>query len=106
MAPKCSVLRRSLLLLRLPPVVWSRPNSRLEQVGTCPSPILSVAVLGSGAFFDPGIRNRFFPNLRSQTHIFESLMTIFGVKSIIIFGGLAQIFSGLSFGLSLKGFKS
>jgi hypothetical protein len=33
-------------------------------------------------------------------------MTIFGVKSIIIFGGLAQIFSGLSFGLSLKGFKS
>jgi hypothetical protein len=31
--------------------------------------------------FDPGIRNRFFPDPGSQTHIFESLVTIFWVKS-------------------------
>jgi hypothetical protein len=46
--------------------------------------------LGSGAFLTPGsgIRNRFFPDLGSrisdpgsQTHIFESLVTIFWVKS-------------------------
>jgi len=29
----------------------------------------------------PGIRNRFFPDPGFQTHIFESLVTIFGVKS-------------------------
>ncbi len=48
---------------------------------------------GSGAFLTPGsgIRNRFFPDpgsripdLGSQTHIFESLVTIFWVKSSII----------------------
>ncbi len=41
---------------------------------------------GSGAFLTPGsgIRNRFFPDPGSQTHIFESLMTIFWVKSSII----------------------
>jgi hypothetical protein len=35
---------------------------------------------------DPGsgIRNGFFPDPRSQTHMFESLVTIFGVKSSII----------------------
>jgi hypothetical protein len=34
---------------------------------------------GSGAFLTPGsgIRNRFFPDPGSQTHIFESLVTIF-----------------------------
>jgi hypothetical protein len=34
---------------------------------------------GSGAFLTPGsgIRNRFFPNPGSLTHIFESLVTIF-----------------------------
>jgi hypothetical protein len=51
----------------------------------------------SGAFLTPGsgIRNRFFfgiPDLGSQTYIFESLMTIFGVESSIILCKLAQIF--------------
>ncbi len=48
--------------------------------------------LGSGirCLFDSwgdlgsGIRNRFFPDPGSQTHIFESLMTTFWVKSSII----------------------
>jgi hypothetical protein len=31
-----------------------------------------------------GIRNRFFPDPGSLTHIFEGLVTIFGVKSSII----------------------
>ncbi len=77
MAPKCSVPRRSLLLLLLRlPVVWSHPNSRLEQVvGTCSSPILCVA--DPGPFFDPGIRKRFCPDPGSQTHIFASLITSF-----------------------------
>jgi hypothetical protein len=41
----------------------------------------SVADPGFGAFltFGAGIRNRFFLDPRSQTHIFESLMTIFWV---------------------------
>ncbi len=41
---------------------------------------------GSRAFLTPGsgIRNRFFPDPGSQTHIFESLVTIFWVKSSII----------------------
>jgi hypothetical protein len=51
----------------------------------------SVADPGSGAFLTPGsgIRNRFFPDPGSQTHIFESLVTIFWVKSSII---LVQFF--------------
>ncbi len=44
---------------------------------------------GSGAFLNPGpgsgILNRFFPDPGSQTHIFESLVTNFWVKSSIIF---------------------
>jgi hypothetical protein len=49
---------------------------------------------GSGAFLTPGsgIRNRFFPNPGSQIHIFESLVTIFWVKSSIILWKLAPIF--------------
>jgi hypothetical protein len=51
---------------------------------------------GSGAFLTPGsgIRNRFFldPGLGSQTHIFDSLETIFWVKSSKILWKLAQIF--------------
>jgi hypothetical protein len=41
---------------------------------------------GSGAFLTPGsgIRNRFFPDPGSQTHTFESLVTIFWAKSSII----------------------
>ncbi len=41
---------------------------------------------GSGAFLTPGsgIRNRFIPDPGSQTDIFESLVTIFWVKSFII----------------------
>ncbi len=51
-------------------------------------PTLSVADPdpGYGAFLTPGsrIRNRFFPDPGSQTHIFESLVTIFWAKSSII----------------------
>jgi hypothetical protein len=41
---------------------------------------------GSGAFLTPGygIRKRFFPDPGSQNHTFESLGTIFWVKSFII----------------------
>ncbi len=41
---------------------------------------------GSGAFLTPGsgIRNRFFPDPGSQTHMFESLVTIFWVKNYTI----------------------
>jgi hypothetical protein len=42
---------------------------------------------GSGAFFDPLFRNRSFFRISdpgSQIHIFESLLTIFLVKSSII----------------------
>ncbi len=41
---------------------------------------------GSGAFLTPGsgIRNKFFSDPGSQSHIFESLVTIFWVKSSII----------------------
>jgi hypothetical protein len=50
---------------------------------------------GSGAFITPGsgIRNSFFPDLGSQSHIFESLLTIFWVKSYLILWKLAQIIS-------------
>ena len=49
---------------------------------------------GSDAFLTPGsgIRKRFFPDLGSQIHIFESLVTIILVKSYIILWKLAQIF--------------
>ncbi len=50
---------------------------------------------GSGAFTPgSGIRNGFFriPDTRSQSHIFESIVTIFWVKSSIILWKLAQIF--------------
>jgi hypothetical protein len=41
---------------------------------------------GSGALLTPGsgIRNRFFPDPGSKIHIFESLVTIFWVKSSMI----------------------
>jgi|LakMenEpi03Aug12_release.lakeMendotaPanAssembly.Ray.scaffolds.fasta_scaffold1521903_1 hypothetical protein len=41
---------------------------------------------GSGAFLTPGsgIRNRFFQDPGSQTHIFESLVKTFWVKTSII----------------------
>jgi hypothetical protein len=46
------------------------------------------------AFLTPRfmIRNRFFPDTGFQTHIFESLLAIFGVKSSIILSKLAQLF--------------
>ncbi len=51
---------------------------------------------GSGirCFFDSWILDpdRFFQDPGSQTHIFESLVTIFWVKSFIILWKLAQIF--------------
>jgi hypothetical protein len=49
---------------------------------------------GSGAFLTPGseIRNRFFPDPGSQTHLFENLMTIFWLKSsIILYGNSLKI---------------
>ncbi len=56
--------------------------------------LYSVPDPGSGAFLTPGsgIRNRFFPDPVSQSHIFESLVTIFWVKSSILLWKLAQIF--------------
>jgi hypothetical protein len=41
---------------------------------------------GSGAFLTPGsgIRNRFFPDPGSLTHIFESILKIFWVKTSTI----------------------
>jgi hypothetical protein len=59
---------------------------------------------GSGAFLTPGsgIRNRFFPDPGSQTHTFESLVTIFWAKSSIILWKLAQIFF---FSTSQENFK-
>jgi hypothetical protein len=41
---------------------------------------------GSGAFLTPGpgLRNRFFPDPGSQTHIFESILKIFWVKTSTI----------------------
>ncbi len=50
---------------------------------------------------DPWIRDGFFPDPGSQTHIFESLVTIFWVQSSIILWKLAQIFF---FSIS-KGYK-
>ncbi len=52
--------------------------------------IISVADPGAGAFLTPGsgIRNRFFPDPGSQTHIFESLITIFLVKTSKIYNSL------------------
>jgi hypothetical protein len=56
--------------------------SRLTQVWL-PFTVLGFSVAdpdpGSGAFLTPGsgIRNRFFPDPGSQTHIFERLVTIF-----------------------------
>jgi hypothetical protein len=44
---------------------------------------------------DPGsgIRNRFFPDPESLTHIFESLVTIFGVETTTILSKLLKFFS-------------
>jgi hypothetical protein len=44
-------------------------------------PVLRIRIR---CLFDPWIRNRFFPDPRSQTHIFESLVSIFWVKSFSI----------------------
>ncbi len=41
---------------------------------------------------ESGIRNRFFPDPGSQSHIFESLVKIFWLKSSKILWKLAQIF--------------
>ncbi len=45
--------------------------------------------------FEPWIRNIFFPDLRFQTHISESLTTIFWVKSSIILCKLQGCRSGM-----------
>ncbi len=54
----------------------------------------SVADPGSSALLTPGsgIQNRFFPDPGSQTHIFESILKIFWVKTSTILWKLAQIF--------------
>ncbi len=43
-----------------------------------------------------GIRDRFFPDPGSRTHIFGSLVTIFWIKSSIIIWKLAQIYFFIS----------
>jgi hypothetical protein len=50
---------------------------------------------GSDAFLTPGsgIRTRFFPDPGSLTHIFESLVTIFWVKSSIFVENWPKFFS-------------
>ncbi len=72
-------------------------GTREVQPGVRPhsSCLLQCCRSGSGirCFFDPGIRNRFFPDPGSQTHLFESLVKIFWVKTSIILWKLAQIFS-------------
>ncbi len=71
---------------------------------SCPSSVADPDP-GSGAFLTPGsgIRDRFFriPDLGSQIHIFESLVTIFWVKSSIILWKLAQIFFFITSKLNL-----
>jgi hypothetical protein len=58
------------------------------------SPSVADPDPGSGAFLTPGsgIRNRVFPDPGSQTHIFESIVTIFWVKISLILRKLAKIF--------------
>ncbi len=77
------------------------PPRPAPQSGTCHTHISTVynQCCGSGnrGLFDPldpgsRIRNRFFPDPGSQTHIFESLVTIFSLKSSIILWKSAQIF--------------
>jgi hypothetical protein len=48
----------------------------------------SLVTSGSGirCLFDPGIRNRFFPDPVSQTHTFESLVKNFWVKTSLKIG--------------------
>ncbi len=54
---------------------WFLRLAMLQHFVADPDPV-------SGAFLTPGsgIRNRFFPDPGSQTHIFESLVTYFGKK--------------------------
>jgi hypothetical protein len=78
--------------------------TRMAQKGTYPGtgypnskPVLRIRIRdpGSGAWpLDPGSGIGFFriPDLGSQTHIFESLMTIFWVESSLILCKLVQIF--------------
>ncbi len=73
-------------------------HSRYQCCGSGSALILLIwssdADPGSGAFLTPGsgIRNRFFPDPGSQTHIFQGLVTIFWVKTSIILGKLGHIF--------------
>ena len=62
-------------------MMWLKLRTLLQSLAT-----LQCCGSGSGAFLTPGSGNRngFFPNPGSQTHIFESLLTIFWVKSSII----------------------
>ncbi len=69
------------------PVSWtcgSSISSRRPSQGMSP---LRCSGCGSGilCLFEPvsGIRNRFFPDSGSQTHIFDSIMTDFWVKIIL-----------------------
>jgi hypothetical protein len=61
-----------------------------KAVRNCSMPLVKDSVAdvnpGSGAFLTPGsgIRNRFFSDPGSQTHIFERLVTLFWVKSSLI----------------------
>ncbi len=70
--------------LKRNPDLWDRPKL------WDPYPSIKISVAdpdpGSGAFLTPGSGISFFriPDLRSQTHMFESLVTIFWVESSII----------------------
>jgi hypothetical protein len=64
----------------------NRVKAFIKRLLQVPSIIPSVADPESAAFLTPGsrIRNRLFADPGSQTHIFESLVIIFWVKSYII----------------------
>jgi hypothetical protein len=59
------------------PALTSTPAQKLYKKVNCVL-IIPDPDPGSGAFLTPesGIRNRFFPDPGSQTHIFESLVTV------------------------------
>jgi hypothetical protein len=69
---------------------FHRKNKDKEKLCVVHEPVLRIRIRdpdpGSGAFVTPGsgIWNRFFPDPGSQTHIVESLVTHFRVKSSII----------------------
>jgi hypothetical protein len=68
--------KQTIIVLRKIPTYWFKTSFVPPSSVADPDP-------GSGAFLTPGfgIRNRFFPDPGSQIHNFESLLTVFWVKS-------------------------